>query len=110
MILEIVDIFETPDEHRRGLQYQAIRDNDCAIFLYDAPCAPSFWNVNVPHDLWVTSVVDGRVCQSFMLDAGSSQVKKFTERTAFIIESKVKLPSGDVDITKDGRLCISSSR
>ena len=107
MIFEIVDIFETPEEHRQGLQYQAIRKNDCAIFLYDVPVVPSFWNINVPHDLWVTSVIDGKVAECFAMDAGSKQPHKFTKPTQFVIESRVALPKGSVSVSESGALCIS---
>ena len=96
MILDIVDIFETPDEKRQGLQYRSIKENDCAIFLYDVACYPSFWNINVPTDLYVTSVVDGKTADSFVMDAGSTAPHKVGVATHFVIESRVEIPVGVV--------------
>lgn len=107
MIFDIVDIFETDEEHREGLQYKAISENDCAIFLYDVPRLPSFWNINVPSDLWVSSVVDCHIVDSFMMDAGTTQPHKVSTPTCFVIESRQEIPIGlEVFIDQDGRLVV----
>lgn len=105
----IVEIFETDDEHRRGLQFCTIEKDECGVFLYKAKCRPSFWNINVPTDLWVTPVVDGITCAGFKMIAGSTDVHKIDCLTNFVIESRVKIRRGafvDID-EKTGRLFIA---
>lgn len=101
MDLKIVDIFETSDEHKRGLQYRHIAKDECALFLYNEKRCPAFWNINVPTDLWVSAVVDGEVRDVILLKKESKVPNKFSVLADMFVESRIYIPLGrmvDVDV------------
>lgn len=88
--LNIVIFANTEPKREKGLMFlEKIGSNDCAFFIFENECSPSFWNknVNFPIDVGYADI-DAKLVDIKCLEANQLEpVKSKHNRIKYVIET-----------------------
>lgn len=82
-----IRVCRTPTERALGLQHRAIADDECCLFMFDAPEQVSFWGKNTVQPLYMNCIKNGEVMESYLLEQGSREPVRSMGEYSVVMET-----------------------
>lgn len=106
MILSIDYVFDDDAGRVEGLRGKTLPIGSCALFVYDSRLPHSFWMRDVPIDLYLSAIVDGKCAESHRMIADTTVPHKISVASDLIIESRMEIPVDAVVSIHGDVLCV----
>ena len=105
MRLHIAYIFDDAQGRVEGLQYKSIPEYECALFVYESMLPRKFHMRNVPMNLWLSAIIEGKCVESIFMEAGEAGPYALKSKAALIVESRAEIPVG-ADVSIKGEVLV----